>query len=70
MAYDSSASNRLAAVRAAIDACLTAQEYSVEGRRKQMALLRDLFAQEKDLMAQDDRAGTSMVSVAEIASPT
>lgn len=49
MSYDSDASNRLAAVRTAINDCLTAQDYSIAGRRKMMADLRALREIEKQL---------------------
>jgi len=53
MAYNSeSISDRLSAVRDAIAACRTSQAYTVRGRQQQMAQLRDLYAMEKDLMAQ------------------
>lgn len=51
MAYGSSASDRLTAVRAAIDACLTAQAYSTSGgNSKTMANLAALRQMEKELM--------------------
>lgn len=50
-----SASDRLAAVRSAINACLTAQSYSVAGRMKAMAQLKELRAMEKELQEEVDR---------------
>lgn len=41
---------RLQAVREAIAACLTAQDYSIAGRQKRMAELQQLWAMEKELM--------------------
>lgn len=50
MSYSSdSAADRLAAVRTAINKCLTSQSYSIAGRNQQMAALRDLRAMEKEL---------------------
>jgi hypothetical protein len=67
MAYTSdSASDRLAAVRSAISACLTSQQYTVRGRSQMMAQLRDLRELEKDLMQEvvDSNAGGGMASLA------
>lgn len=50
MAYDTSPENRLAAVRAAIGTCLTAQQYSIAGRSAQRAELRQLRELERELM--------------------
>jgi len=51
MAYTSeSASDRLAAVRAAIDRCLTSQEYGTGDRRQRMAELKTLREMESGLM--------------------
>lgn len=62
MAYSGSASERLAAVRSAMDACLSAQAYTVRGRSKQMAELATLRELEKDLMQEvaDESAGNAM----------
>lgn len=49
MAYTGSASDRLAAVRTAINNCLSAQMTSVRGRQLQFAQLKDLRAMEKEL---------------------
>ncbi len=50
MAYTSeSATDRLAAVRAAIDKCLASQAYTVRGRNQQMAQLATLRDMEKEL---------------------
>ncbi len=49
MSYSGTASERLAAVQAAINKCLNSQEYYVGGRRQRMAELRDLRALEKEL---------------------
>jgi hypothetical protein len=50
MAYSADPADRLAEVRAAIQRCLTSQEYqTAHGRRQRMAELRELRAMEKDL---------------------
>jgi hypothetical protein len=59
MAYSDSAADRLAAVRAAIDRCLTSQAYSIADRRQQSANLRDLRALEKELQAEADASSSS-----------
>jgi len=73
MAYTSEdPSIRLAAVRAAISNCLSAQEYEVGGtgtnrgtRRQAMADLKDLRELEKDLMQEVlDAASGGMASLA------
>jgi ribosomal protein L20 len=65
MAYSGSASDRLNAVRAAIDACLTSQQYTVRGRSQQMAQLRDLRQLEKELMEETNQEaqGSAMASL-------
>jgi hypothetical protein len=65
MAYSGSASDRLTAVRAAIDACLTSQQYTVRGRSQQMAQLRDLRQLEKELMEETNQEaqGGAMASL-------
>jgi hypothetical protein len=65
MAYSGSASDRLNAVRQAIDACLSSQQYTVRGRSQQMAQLRDLRQLEKDLMEEvnQEAGGSSMASL-------
>jgi hypothetical protein len=65
MAYSGSASDRLHAVRAAIDACLTSQQYTVRGRSQQMAQLRDLRQLEKELMEETNQEaqGSAMASL-------
>lgn len=50
MAYGTSASDRLAAVRAAIEKVLHSQEYYVGSRRNRYAELRDLQKLEERLM--------------------
>lgn len=73
MAYTSdSASDRLAAVRQAIGECLSAQSYSVRGRMKSAAQLRDLRELEKDLMQEvlDAAGGGGMASLAIMTRPT
>lgn len=72
MAYDSSASNRLAAVRTAIGNCLTAQQYSVSGRMKQMAELGSLRKMERELMdeAQAEADGGYMCTLGRQVPPT
>lgn len=65
MAYDDSPENRLVAVRAAINRCLTSQEYSIAGRRQVNAELRQLRELEKDLITEVNSAsgGDSMCSL-------
>lgn len=72
MAYSTSASDRLAAVRAAIDAILSgAQEYYVGSRRVRRADLRDLYKMEKELQAAVTReANGGIFRVTEIHRPT
>jgi hypothetical protein len=69
MAYDADVSNRLAAVRTAIAACLTSQAYGVGQRRQQMADLRDLRQLEKELQWEADRESSPLASVVTIDSP-
>lgn len=74
MSYASdSATDRLAAVRAAIDRCLTSQAYSVgnNGRMQRMAELRDLRAMEKELIDEVSASsqGASMASLGEFGRP-
>lgn len=57
MAYGSSASDRLAAVRTAIDAALNAQSYSIAGRAKSMANIRELREMEKELIEEVANSG-------------
>ena len=57
MAYDSSPENRLARVREAIDACLTAQQYSIAGRSVQRSQLASLRAMERELMQELSASG-------------
>lgn len=59
MAYSSSASDRLTAVRAAIDRCLASQAYTARGRSQQMANLRDLRQMEKELMEEANQESQS-----------
>lgn len=60
MAYNSdSVTDRLSAVRAAIDRCLTSQEYGVNGRTQRMADLAALRAMERDLMRESQAASSS-----------
>lgn len=73
MAYtDDSASSRLAAVRQAISEALTAQSYTVRGRSKQTANLRELRLLERELMQEVREAndGGSMASVGRMVPPT
>lgn len=71
MAYGSSASERLSAVRAAIDKCLTSQAHTIRGRTQQMAQLRDLRAMEKELIEESLQEGNgSMASVGIFTRPT
>lgn len=57
MAYGPSAADRLAAVRAAIEGALTAQSYSIAGRNKSMANLRDLREMERELIEEVSNSG-------------
>lgn len=57
MAYGSSAADRLAAVRTAINDALTAQSYSIAGRSKSMANLRDLREMERELIEEVSNSG-------------
>lgn len=65
MSYGSSVTDRLAAVRNAINGCLLAQDYTASGQRVQMARLMELRALEKELMAeaQFESDGGGMVSL-------
>ena len=69
MAYDSSVSGRLTAVRAAIDNVLTAQDYSISGRRTRYAELTQLRALEKELV-QESNQPSSMATVAVLVRPS
>lgn len=62
MAYGTSASDRLAEVRAAIQRCLTSQSYSVAGRSQSMASLGELRKAERELMDEVNQP-TSMCSL-------
>jgi len=69
MAYTSStASDRLAAVRQAIDDCLTAQEYTQRGKTARRAKLSELRALERDLLAeiQEEANGGKMATLGQI----
>ena len=57
MSYSDSVTDRLAAVRTAINKCLTSQAYTIAGRNQQMALLSTLRQMEKEL--QDESANSS-----------
>lgn len=72
MAYGSSASDRLDAVRTAIGNCLTSQQYTSRGRSQMSAQLRDLRELEKDLMQEvlDSDNGGRMASLAIPTRPT
>lgn len=73
MAYTSdSASDRLAAVRSAIDRCLASQSYTARGRSQQMAQLATLRAMEIELQDEVQAAsdGGSMASLAIQTRPT
>lgn len=72
MAYtDDSPSTRLAAVRQAIADALTAQSYTVRGRGKVMANLKELRAMERELMQEvrESTDGGSMASVGRMVPP-
>jgi hypothetical protein len=61
----------LAAVNTAIMQALTAQSYTVHGRSKQMAALRDLMKARTELMDEADaEASGSMVSLLSLEQPT
>lgn len=67
------ASELLAQVETAISNCLTAQSYSVAGRAKQMAQLKELreFRQQlKDEIANGATSSGSMVTLARLGVPT
>ena len=72
MAYTTSAEDRLAAVRESIQACLTAQSYTIRSRGKTMANLKELREMEKELMqeVQDASSGGSMCSVGRMVEPS
>ena len=73
MSYSSSsASDRLAAVREAIDRCLAAEMYSVRGRTKQSSTLASLAKLEERLIqeAAAESGGTAMATVGRIVRPT
>ena len=70
MAYSTSASDRLAAVRASIDNVLSSQEYGVGSRRNRRAELSTLFKMEQTLIAQVEAESGGMVTVARIDRPT
>lgn len=66
MSYSTSSSDRLAAVRAAINAILTgAQEYWVAGRKVVRADLKTLYSLERDLQDEvnSEADGPSMSSL-------
>lgn len=68
MSYSGSAATRLAVVQAAIERCLTSQEYYVGNRRQRMAELRDLRALEKDLIeeANAESQGSALATLSVI----
>lgn len=72
MAYSGSASDRLTAVRSAIDRALTSQAYTVRGRSQQNALIDKLFEQEAKLQEEvnQEAAGGNMSSLAIVTRPT
>lgn len=64
MSYESDdPSTRLAAVRAAIQRCLTSQAYTVAGRQQTMAQLNTLRAMEKELQEEVGNTSDSMCSL-------
>jgi ABC-type proline/glycine betaine transport system ATPase subunit len=72
MAYTSgTAADRLAAVREAIDRCLTAEAYTVRGREKRSASLMALMKLEEKLIEQvnAESNGGQMGRVARFVSP-
>ena len=72
MAYSGSASDRLTAVREAINRCLTSQSYSIRGRQQVMAQLATLRAMEKDLQeeANIEANSSQMASLAIFTRPS
>lgn len=67
------ASDLLTQVETAITSCLTAQSYSVAGRQKTMAQLRELreFRQQlKDEIANGSSGSGSMVSLLKLEEPS
>lgn len=69
MAYSGSASDRLAAVQAAINNCLSAQMTSLRGRQIQFAQLRDLRAMEKELQQEVSDSETNGGAMSSLACP-
>lgn len=64
MAYGSSASDRLASVRTAIDKVLNSQEYqTAAGQRNKYAELKTLREMERELQEEVAQESGSMVSV-------
>jgi hypothetical protein len=73
MSYTSgSATDRLAAVREAIDRCLAAEAYTVRGRMKQSSRLTDLMKLEERLINEvaAETGSSSMASVGRIVRPS
>ncbi len=72
MAYSDSAADRLTAVREAIGRALEAQSYTVRGRGKVTASLKDLRELEKQLMQEvkDAAGGGGMCSVGQLVPPS
>jgi len=71
MAYSSSASDRLVAVRAAIDAALSAQEYWLNGRKVRRADLQWLMQLETRLQWEvADGDGSMAPSLIQVDAPT
>jgi len=72
MGYSDSAADRLAAVRSAINKCLTSQAYTVRGRSQQMAQLATLRDMERELMEESNQeaAGGGMASLGLQVRPT
>jgi hypothetical protein len=73
VSYNSSViADRLTAVRAAIDATLTSQAYTIRGREQQRARLDHLMALEEKLEKMADEASAnsgSMLSPVQISNP-
>lgn len=67
MSYESdSPVDRLASVRAAIERCLTSQEYSIASRKVRSAELSQLRAMERELMNECQMAADTAVSLSEL----
>lgn len=64
------ASELLEQVNTAISNCLTAQSYSIAGRSKQMAQLKELREMRKELLDEISNGNGSMCSLLKLESPS